>query len=249
MSFDLDAISIALNAPKLDLGPAPKLSAEQKQVLADAKATRANRGKGDIVNRALAAVDAENNLEGARLAMEAVKQFPDSMPDYLAGAVALDRLGYLAEALNFFGEALKLSPENPTICGLLGGTAERAKQLELSVKFYRKAIQLAPDDAGHVCNLAGVLRTPQIRQNAALCLGASEQQIFRLIVLPSAIPEQVPSPAVPAPPEPGLAASCTAGPRASAARQTIGQPGRNAGRPGHGGSPPARPARPGPLRW
>lgn len=36
--------------------------------------------------------------------------------------------------------------------------------------------------------IVGVLRTPPIRQNAALCLGASEAQIFRLIVLPSAIP-------------------------------------------------------------
>lgn len=36
--------------------------------------------------------------------------------------------------------------------------------------------------------IVGVLRTPTIRQNAALCLGASEAQIFRLIVLPSAIP-------------------------------------------------------------
>jgi NitT/TauT family transport system permease protein/taurine transport system permease protein len=36
--------------------------------------------------------------------------------------------------------------------------------------------------------IAGVVRTPTIRQNAALCLGASEAQIFRLIVLPSAVP-------------------------------------------------------------
>jgi len=36
--------------------------------------------------------------------------------------------------------------------------------------------------------IAGVLRTPKIRQHAALCLGASEAQIFRLIVLPSAVP-------------------------------------------------------------
>ena len=36
--------------------------------------------------------------------------------------------------------------------------------------------------------IAGVIRTPRIRQNAALCLGASGPQIFRLIVLPSAIP-------------------------------------------------------------
>ena len=36
--------------------------------------------------------------------------------------------------------------------------------------------------------IAGVLRTPIIRQHAAQCLGASEAQIFRMIVLPSAVP-------------------------------------------------------------
>jgi NitT/TauT family transport system permease protein/taurine transport system permease protein len=36
--------------------------------------------------------------------------------------------------------------------------------------------------------IAGVVRTPQIRQHAARCLGASEAQIFRMIVLPSAVP-------------------------------------------------------------
>src|ERR1700722_15593472 len=39
-----------------------------------------------------------------------------------------------------------------------------------------------------ISTIAGVLRVPRVRQNAALCLGASEAQIFRLIVLPSAIP-------------------------------------------------------------
>lgn len=39
-----------------------------------------------------------------------------------------------------------------------------------------------------ISTIAGVLRTPAVRQNAALCLGASQAQIFRLIVLPSAIP-------------------------------------------------------------
>ncbi len=36
--------------------------------------------------------------------------------------------------------------------------------------------------------IAGVIRTPLPRQNAALCFGASQLQIFRLIVLPSAVP-------------------------------------------------------------
>jgi ABC-type nitrate/sulfonate/bicarbonate transport system permease component len=37
----------------------------------------------------------------------------------------------------------------------------------------------------------GAVRTPSARQNAARCLGASEAQIFFLIVLPSAIPSIV----------------------------------------------------------
>jgi NitT/TauT family transport system permease protein/taurine transport system permease protein len=36
--------------------------------------------------------------------------------------------------------------------------------------------------------IAGVIRTPRIRQYAAQCLGASEAQIFRMVVLPSAVP-------------------------------------------------------------
>lgn len=36
--------------------------------------------------------------------------------------------------------------------------------------------------------IAGVIRTPLARQNAALCFGASQLQIFRLVVLPSAVP-------------------------------------------------------------
>jgi NitT/TauT family transport system permease protein/taurine transport system permease protein len=39
-----------------------------------------------------------------------------------------------------------------------------------------------------ISTVAGVMRTPIARQHAAQCLGASEAQIFRLIVFPSAIP-------------------------------------------------------------
>ncbi len=42
-----------------------------------------------------------------------------------------------------------------------------------------------------ISTIAGVARTPVIRQNAALCFGASQAQIFRLIVLPSAVPSIV----------------------------------------------------------
>jgi tetratricopeptide (TPR) repeat protein len=158
MRLDLDSVAVSLSNPKAGDIPLAPLTAEQKRVLAEARAGRASRGKGDIVNRALAAVDAEDYVEAARLGMAAVKQYPDCMPAHLASAVALDRLGYLVDSLEFFAQAVQLSPENPTICGLLGGAAERANQLDLAAKFYRKAIELDPGDAGHVSDLAGVLR-------------------------------------------------------------------------------------------
>ena len=40
-----------------------------------------------------------------------------------------------------------------------------------------------------ISTIAGVMKTPKARQDAVLCLGASKQQIFRLVVLPSAIPQ------------------------------------------------------------
>lgn len=42
-----------------------------------------------------------------------------------------------------------------------------------------------------ISTVAGVMKTPKARQDAALCLGASKAQIFRLIVLPSAVPQVV----------------------------------------------------------
>jgi ABC-type nitrate/sulfonate/bicarbonate transport system permease component len=42
-----------------------------------------------------------------------------------------------------------------------------------------------------ISTVAGVMKTPKVRQDAALCLGASREQIFRLIVFPSAIPHIV----------------------------------------------------------
>jgi ABC-type nitrate/sulfonate/bicarbonate transport system permease component len=42
-----------------------------------------------------------------------------------------------------------------------------------------------------ISTIAGVMKTPKARQDAVLCLGASKQQIFRIVVLPSAIPQIV----------------------------------------------------------
>ncbi len=134
--------------------PAAAVS-EQKRALAEARAAK----KGEtVLDRALAAVDGERNLEGARLALEAIKEFPDAMAGYLAAAVALDRLGFVIEALAFYEQADKRAPNNPSICSLLGSTAERCDAPEIAMRCHQLAARLEPDNAAHIANLGGVLR-------------------------------------------------------------------------------------------
>jgi tetratricopeptide (TPR) repeat protein len=156
-AIDLTALEGALDAAAPEAERAG-LSEDQRRALGEARRPAGGGRLPALVARAVAAVDAQRNLEGARLALRAVKEHPDCLQGYVAGAVALDRLGFLAEALAFYEQAVARAPRDPTICALLGATALRARQTELAEKFYRLASQLDPSSTSHVNNLAGVLR-------------------------------------------------------------------------------------------
>jgi tetratricopeptide (TPR) repeat protein len=167
LPIDIKALESAIAAQAkpgdaLALAPAPiklELAHEQKRALAAAQEGAGPRKvKGDLLVEALALIDADKNLEGVRLALEAVKQMPESMPAYLGCAVALDRLGYLAEALEFYEQANQRSPNNPAICSLIGMTAQRCNAPEIAERCYILASQLEPGEAQHTSNLAGVMR-------------------------------------------------------------------------------------------
>ena len=154
--LNLAALERALEG--VGAGQAGVQSSEQWRALR-AAAKEARRGKPPaLVSAAVEAVNAQRNVEGARLGLRAVKDHPECAPGYLASAVALERLGFLAEALAFYEQALARSPNDPSICALLGATAGRCRQPKLAEQFYRLAVQLEPNEPAHLNNLAGVLR-------------------------------------------------------------------------------------------
>jgi Tfp pilus assembly protein PilF len=90
--------------------------------------------------------------------LQALELDEESITAYLAGAVALERLGMLPQSLEFYEQALKRAPNDGTIASLLGGCAARMGEVEISERCYRVASHLEPDDWAHLSNLGGALR-------------------------------------------------------------------------------------------
>jgi tetratricopeptide (TPR) repeat protein len=66
----------------------------------------------------------------------------------LAFGVDMARRGLWKEALFRFQEAEKLDPENPRIQSNLAVAAEAAGKFDQALEYYKKALQLAPNDKG-----------------------------------------------------------------------------------------------------
>jgi tetratricopeptide (TPR) repeat protein len=156
---DFSAIERALDAPG-EHAPAPPtgLNAEHKRALEKALGRAGKKRGPSLAQQAAQAVDAERNVEGVRLALAALEEDADSLTAYLAGAVALDRLGMAAESLEFYGQALSRAPNDPTIASLLGGCAQRMGEIEIAERCYRAAARIEPSEWAHLSNLGGVLR-------------------------------------------------------------------------------------------
>jgi tetratricopeptide (TPR) repeat protein len=156
--LDFSAIEHALDAPLPTSPAAPGLKAEHRRALQGALSRSGKKRGPSLSKQAAEAVDADRNLEGVRLALQALDEDPESLTAYLAGAVGLDRLGLRAESLEFYDQALQRAPNDPTIASLLGSCAQRMGELEIAERCYRVAAHLEPDDWTHISNLGGVLR-------------------------------------------------------------------------------------------
>jgi tetratricopeptide (TPR) repeat protein len=161
-NLDLRAVSAALTASEAPQRAKTGLNPEHRRALEAALRrtgrSRAERRRGGLASQAVAAVDSDRNLEGARLALKAIEEDPEALPAYLAGGVALDRLGYRVEALSFYEQALMRAPNDPTIAALLGACALRMGEFAIAERCYRVAAQLEPNDWAHQSNLGGALR-------------------------------------------------------------------------------------------
>jgi Tfp pilus assembly protein PilF len=158
--LDFSAIESALAAPVEAPRTQTAARADHRRALDLAlKPASKKRGNGAVLaSRAAMAVDEDRNVEGIRLALQALEEDQESLTAYLAGAVALDRLGMRAEALEFYDQALRRAPNNGTIASLLGGCAQRMGETGIAERCYRIASQLEPGDWTHLSNLGGTLR-------------------------------------------------------------------------------------------
>lgn len=96
--------------------------------------------------------------KAARLCLDALTLNPDLPIANQAMALALERLGRLSKALEFYERAWRLEPNNPDIYSNLAMAAWKLNMLDGAETFLRLQLQLKPHCPSGVINLAGVLR-------------------------------------------------------------------------------------------
>ncbi|MCC5995230.1 MAG: tetratricopeptide repeat protein [Oceanicaulis sp.] len=113
-----------------------------------------------LLRRALREMDAgpAGTAKAARLCLKALSLDPDLPVANQAMALALERLGRLSKALEFYERAWRLEPNNPDIYSNLAMAAWKLNMLDGAEKFLRLQLQLKPNCPNGVINLAGVLR-------------------------------------------------------------------------------------------
>lgn len=88
---------------------------------------------------------------------QAIIDFPDESQLYLKYGMFLDEAGRPAEAMVQIEEVLKFEPENPFALNYLGYTwAEQGINLEIALKYIKKALLLKPDDGFIIDSLGWV---------------------------------------------------------------------------------------------
>ncbi|WP_158272105.1 tetratricopeptide repeat protein [Marinicauda salina] len=144
---------------------APRLAADAvapKRELAapDPKDTTRPEWRKQIgkIRRAARMMDSGQEHEAARLALKILDAAPDMPLANQTMAMALERLGRLSKALDFYERAWKLDPDNPDLYRNISIIAWKLDMLPVAEKFVRLAAQLAPDDPANNSNLACILR-------------------------------------------------------------------------------------------
>ncbi len=110
------------------------------------------------LRRAMALVDAGKAAEGARLALKVLDENPDLAIANQAVGMALEHLGRLSKALEFYERALQRDPKNPELYQNLGLLASKLGLLPTAEKFMRIYIQMAPKAQNGILHLASILR-------------------------------------------------------------------------------------------
>ncbi len=110
------------------------------------------------IRRAAKMMDEGREVEAARLALKVVEAAPDFGLANQVMAMALERLGRLSTALEFYERAWKVDPANVDLFRNLGLLAWKLGMLEGAEKFFRLLLKMDPDVPNGITNLANVLR-------------------------------------------------------------------------------------------
>lgn len=110
------------------------------------------------LRRAMTLVDEGKAAEGARIILKLLDTHPDHPVVNQAMGMALEHLGRLSKALEFYERALQRDPSNPEIYKSLGVLASKLRLLPAAEKFLRIYLRMAPGAKGGAVQLAAILR-------------------------------------------------------------------------------------------
>ncbi|HCY54075.1 MAG TPA: hypothetical protein DF715_00560, partial [Oceanicaulis sp.] len=121
-------------------------------------ATRADPKLAARLRRAMAMVDEGKAAEGARIVLKLLDTHPDHPVVNQAMGMALEHLGRLSKALEFYERSLQRDPANAEIYKSLGVLASKLGLLPTAEKFLRIYMRMAPNAKGGAVQLASILR-------------------------------------------------------------------------------------------
>ena len=110
------------------------------------------------LRRAMTLVDEGKAAEGARIILKLLDTHPDHPVVNQAMGMALEHLGRLSKALEFYERALQRDPSNAEFYKSLGLLASKLGLLPAAEKFMRIYMRMAPNAKGGAVQLASILR-------------------------------------------------------------------------------------------
>lgn len=147
---------------KRDLGDAAKVESGPDFKRAIAEASPADRKKlrkmAEMLRRAVKLAHSGHGAKAAALAMKSLDMDPESAIANHVMGVALEELGRLSVALDFYERALQRDPNSPDIYQSLAMAAWKLDMLPVAEKFLRIYLKMVPGNPDGTINLAGIMR-------------------------------------------------------------------------------------------
>ncbi len=111
-----------------------------------------------VLKRAMTALAQDDALEAAKQALRALDLDENSAGANHVMAVAVEKLGHLSKALDFYQRAWELDPTDADIYQNLSLVAWKLDMLPAAEKFLRLFLEMKPGNVDGIVNLSGVLR-------------------------------------------------------------------------------------------